>query len=139
MIVVAGDLLSVTNGVIGHQTNAKYVMGAGLAAQIANKWPVVLAAYRAEKPGLGECQTVAVTGDLWVANLVGQAGFGRNKVYTVSRHLRSALSSLAKFAYEKDIAVYLPYRLGCGLGGGDWFEISKILNEVLPFAVIMRL
>jgi hypothetical protein len=35
--------------------------------------------------------------------------------------------------------VYIPYNMGCGLGGGDWEIVSGIIEETLPDAIIVKL
>lgn len=75
---VKGDILTTPtqneDTVICHQVNCCGVMGAGLAKQIRDKWPVVFDEYKkicgADK--LGNSQTVQVAPQLYVANLFGQ-------------------------------------------------------------------
>jgi len=34
--------------------------------------------------------------------------------------------------------VYIPYKIGCDLAGGDWNIIEKIIEEDFPDAIIVR-
>ena len=73
--------------IVCHQVNCKGVMGAGLAKQIRDKWPDVYDRYRlmVETCGefmLGSFHEVKVGPHLYVANLYGQEGYGRDKRYT---------------------------------------------------------
>ena len=138
MKIVQGNILNIQHGIIGHQCNALYVMGAGLALQIARKYPEVLHEYHKQKPLLGSCQLVKVSDDFYVANLIGQAdvGFGIQTDYDA---LRCALVSLQEQALVLGLPVYLPFLLGCGLAGGSWMVVSTIIEEELPGATIVQL
>jgi len=138
MKIVCGDIFDVASrGIIGHQCNARYVMGAGIAKKIAEMYPNVLEAYIDERPVLGECQLVEVGSDLWIANLIGQANTGRG-LQTDYEALRTAMSSLRRDADDLNLPVYLPYGLGCGLAGGDWAIVSRIIETELPEAIVVR-
>ena len=139
MKIVKGDIFDVANrGIIGHQCNACYVMGAGIAKKIADMYPNVLEAYINERPALGECQLVEVGNDLWIANLIGQANTGSG-LQTDYEALRKAMSSLRLESEDLNLPVYLPYGLGCVLAGGDWIIVSRIIEAELPKAIIVRL
>ena len=138
MKIVQGNILDIHHGIIGHQCNALYVMGAGLALQIARKYPVALQEYRKQKPILGSCQLVKASDDFYVANLIGQAdvGFGIQTDYDA---LRCALASLQEQALVLGLPVFLPDGLGCVLGGGNWTVVKAIIEEELPGATIVQL
>jgi len=34
--------------------------------------------------------------------------------------------------------IYIPFGIGCGLGGGDWEEVVKLLEEDATNAVICK-
>ena len=67
------------NTIICHQVNCRAAMGAGLARQIRDKWPVVFDEYVkvCNPKKLGDFQVVQVAPQLYVANLFGQLSFGR--------------------------------------------------------------
>lgn len=69
------------NTIICHQVNCRAAMGAGLARQIRDKWPVVFDEYVkvCSPKKLGDFQVVQVAPQLYVANLFGQSSFGRDK------------------------------------------------------------
>ena len=75
---VKGDILTTPtrneDTVICHQVNCCGVMGAGLAKQIRDKWPVVFDEYKkiCGTDRLGDSQTVQVAPQLYVANLFGR-------------------------------------------------------------------
>lgn len=138
--IIKQDILEVGSGVIVHQVNNKGVMGAGLAKAIRNKWPVVYQHYKAKPPVLGTVQYVSIRHGLAVINLCSQDGYGRSRCYTSYIAMRAGLSIIAQVMEEMEMScpVYIPYKMGCGLGGGDWKIVSKIIHETLPNAVICR-
>lgn len=130
--IVEGNLLNAYENVLIHQVNCMGVMGAGLAYQIGEKWPVVKEMYKNivksykfandEKSLLGLAQWCKVESCQWVVNLFGQYGFGRqrDRVYTDYNALKNGLIPIAMHAEQYRLTVAIPYGLGCGLGGGDW-------------------
>ncbi len=149
MQTISQNILEITEGVICHQVNCKGVMGAGLAAQIANKYPLILNEYQnacrdnahANRPSsflLGRCQLIDVQPGLQVANLFGQDEYGRDRQYTDYDALEFALAELTTFIKE-GTPIYIPYKMGCGLGGGRWDIVSAIIEVVVPTAIICKL
>ena len=139
MKIVCGDIFDVASrGIIGHQCNARYVMGAGIAKKIAEMYPNVLEAYLELRPVLGECQLVEAGEDLWIANLIGQADIGRG-LQTDYEALRKAMAILRSEAKDLNLPVYLPYGIGCGLAGGNWSIVSGMIETELPEATVVRL
>lgn len=132
------DILTVENGLILHQVNAKGVMGAGLALQIRRKWPVVYEMYRDNTPILGQAQFVPVSDTLDVVNVCAQQGYGRGECHTHYKALACALGTVAIVADAIDRLVHIPYKMGCGLAGGDWPTVLEIIHETVPDAVICR-
>lgn len=133
--IVNGDLLQSNLPLIAHQTNCLGVMGAGIAKSIKNKWNIVYTQYvdicknfEYSKDLLGKCQ-ICVTGEFpikFVANLFGEYSFTESVAPFENRHtdynaLKKALLNLKAFCEDEEVAeVGIPYKLGCGLAGGDW-------------------
>lgn len=133
--IVNGDLLQSNLPLIAHQTNCLGVMGAGIARFIKNKWNIVYTQYvdicknfEYSKDLLGKCQ-ICVTGEFpikFVANLFGEYSFTESVAPFENRHtdynaLKKALLNLKAFCEDEEvIEVGIPYKLGCGLAGGDW-------------------
>jgi len=135
---VKKDITTVTHGNIAHQVNCQGVMGAGVAAAIARKWPVVKKAYLETFPLdcpsdtlLGRVQWVRVSDTLHVANIFGQDKFGGDgKLYTDLDSLRYGLHTLFIVCENVDEPLYLP-KIGSGLGGADWdTEVFPIIHEL---------
>jgi O-acetyl-ADP-ribose deacetylase (regulator of RNase III) len=132
------DITEVSEGIIAHQVNCQATMGAGLALQIAQKWP------KAEKDYLDYCsrfeyswQTLGrvclseVGPKLNVAHLFGQYSYGREGKHTEYLALYEALRTLSdKLSYCAD-TIYIPYKMGAGLGGGNWRIIEQIIAKAL--------
>lgn len=125
------DILNITKGVIVHQVNCQGVMECGIALQIRNKWPQVYKRYRAFKFHLGQIQIIAVAPQLWVCNLAGQDGFGRDRQYTNYVALREGFSKLNIWAKERSLPIAIPYNLGCNNAGGMWTVVRSIIDKKL--------
>ena len=135
---VTGNLLEAEDDIIGHQVNCMNAFGAGLAGQIRSKYPNVYDEYTAlcgmnkdnRSTLLGHVQFVEVGDNKYVANLFSQLNYGRQKIlYTDYPSLKLALTELRDVADEHRLSVALPKFLGCGLAGGDWEIVSKIIEE----------
>lgn len=130
-----GDILEVEKGVICHQVNCQGVMGAGLALYIRNKWaPGVFRDYterlKEDRNPLGDTVFTEGQEELFIASIFGQSFYGRTGVHTNYEAVRSGMEKVEKFASERELPVFIPYKIGCGLAGGDWRIILEILKDV---------
>lgn len=129
--IIYGDLMDAKEDIIGHQVNCKGVMGSGVALGIRKKFPEAYNAFLslgADDNNLGRMQTVFIPNKRKViANLFGQKAFGKNGKFTDYDGLGTALHELAGFARMHDLSVALPYKIGAGLGGGDWGIIEQMI------------
>jgi len=146
-VFTEGDMLEMKNGILCQQVNCRGVMGAGLAKAIVDRWPHVKEQYLINMMGkevLGTVSLVPIENDLFVANLFGQDGYGREKRQTNYMALRKALRSLKKWrdasseTFGDVLPIYFPYRMSCGLAGGDWYLVYKMIMNIFPDAVIIR-
>lgn len=129
------NILNIKNGIIVQQVNCRGVMGGGLALQIRNKWPVVYKEYRNKRKWeLGDFQIIGVEPNIWVANVAGQFDFGHNKCHTDYEAWKRVLPKLAKLPRQ----LYFPYKIGCGLAGGDWDVMLPLIRELTPHAIIVN-
>lgn len=139
---IKGDLLDVKQGVIGHQTNLRFVAGHGLALQIRERWPEWYEDYHSGErdPQLGDCQTYQVAPGLYVANLYGQSGISRTSRKTHYGALAKALTKLNQVVAGTvgPLPIYLPHGLGCGLAGGDWEVVYELIEYLVPNATLVR-
>lgn len=137
--IVEGNILDTKEDVICHQVNCMGVMGSGLAKQIRNKYPEVYPSYIKYCKGckdndpknlLGEVQTIPCSDGKIIANLFGQYRYGRDKQYTDYNALKTSLEGILQVAKMFNDTIAIPYNLGCGLAGGDWNIVYKIIEEV---------
>jgi len=140
--VINGNLLNATEDIIIHQVNCQGAYGAGLAKQIAQKYPKAKKEYvnycNNNNPDslLGDC-LVTKTEDFLIANLFAQKYYGKYgafyKKYGRQTNYRAFAKGLVKLKKEypnKSIAI--PYKIGCGLAKGDWDKIQKIFDLAFP-------
>lgn len=148
-----GDLITAAKNnevqAIAHGCNCYNTMGSGIAPLIAKAFPTAFTAdqntTKGDKGKLGGFTTALSTGTnasgnpyyTRVYNLYSQFGYwGRNKGimdldYNALRHALDEMSfDLIKCSKDMYVKVGLP-KIGAGLAGGDWEEISKIINETL--------
>lgn len=137
--VKTGDLLNATEKIIGHQVNCVGPAG-GLAAAVFKKYPdakndyyqVINRVQAAGGFGYALLGTAMLTGQQKdghiISNIFGQLMPGAD--YR-PEDLRSALEMLARCAKAGDWSVALPWRLSCGICGGDWTEVQQIIEETM--------
>ena len=149
MRFITQDILTMVTGVICHQVNCMGVMGAGLAKQIRAKFPLVYQEYMAEhlagRLTLGEVifTTVSTDPPLYIASMCGQQNYGRHGNFTNNFAFEACLKRVAEFrdiqahlGKAEPMAIYMPYKIGCGLAGGNWNDISVIIDRVLPDTIL---
>lgn len=129
-----GDLLKATETVIGHQVNCHGVAG-GLAAVIFDKYSAAHYDYwqmtqRAEPWRLlGMAQVTGQQHDGHIiCNLYGQYQPGAD--YRPDA-LEMALEQLGDMARRLGWSVALPYKISCGICGGDWDEVQQIIERTM--------
>lgn len=137
--IVKGDLLLAADEIICHQVNCQGVMGSGVAKALYTKWPEVKREYHkycstTSNPFafLGKLHAVQVDdGKKTVVNIFGQLNYGKysNVVYTSYPALLDAFTELNKIYAGKKIA--FPHGFGCGLAGGDWGIVERLMCECL--------
>lgn len=134
--IVDCNIMDSKSEIIAHQVNCMGVMGGGVAKQIKNMYPEAYNGYKAalsQYKSLGESPLGKVNfcfihdkaeGDAsYIANMFGQYNYGTSERQTDYGALRSCLETLAAFAKAGNASVSIPYKLGCGLGGGDWEHV----------------
>lgn len=135
--IVKGDIMQSKAPYICHQVNCMGAMGAGVAKQIKALYPDVYEEYKRvcnehrDNPAklLGQNLGVRVNDDLAIINLFGQLEYSRFHSCTDLTALRAACSPVAA-NIPAHVEIAMPYRIGCGLGGGDWGAVLDMLTEV---------
>ena len=148
------DILTVDKGVIVHSVNCVGGVG-GLAGAIARQWPKNALEYRLHVKRqklpimlLGSVFEVNVAHNVIVANLFGQNNIGTRERQTEYSALIAGFKSVASTVfygndkipdysnheyYDSRLTlqdIYIPYKIGCGLGGADWNIVEEIINKV---------
>lgn len=141
METIKGNILDIKEGIIVHQTNCLGIAGAGLALAIREKYRKWYQDYHnfciKEKPTVGTITYFEVVPNLWIANLFGQKNIGRGA--TVEESYDNMLFSLNIEAAKMNLPLYFPYKIGCGLGGGNYSIIKQKLEKYCPEGIIVRL
>ena len=138
MKFLEGDILNIAHGIIVHQVNCRMVMGAGLALQIRKKWPRHYEDFMSRIPHLGGLVITQVNSDLYIVGVYGQEDFGRGKCQTNYDALVKGLRAIQTMSREKNLPVYLPFGIGCGLAGGSWDIVEQIIASNVPDSIIVR-
>lgn len=145
MKTVKGNLLDLAEqgyfDVIIHGCNCFHKMGAGIAKEIATRYPIV---YDADKKRteygsrlkLGSYIFVNVNSpvlndhNFYVVNAYTQYYYGKrkNKQHLIHHWIQCVFKELAYEFYGYRIGYP---KIGAGLAGGDWNEISKIIDYEL--------
>lgn len=159
MHVKKGNLLASNCDVIVQQCNCVTIKSHGLSKAIADKYPYANMyskrraksanmATVADRPGTCKIMIPDHPGDPYVACLLGQyypgkAGNYWSKVYThLDFYDDSSKNRLEWFKKALDDLEYqlandyseldtvgFPYKIGCGLAGGDWRQYQKLIKE----------
>jgi O-acetyl-ADP-ribose deacetylase (regulator of RNase III) len=124
--------------VICHVCNDVGAWGAGFVLALSRRWQEPENVYRASfdrhrrlKPQLGEVQLMRVEAGLYVANMIAQRGLRSSErpVALDYTALANCLTWLAQYA-ESDWSFHMP-RIGCGLAGGHWGAVAKIVGSTI--------
>jgi O-acetyl-ADP-ribose deacetylase (regulator of RNase III) len=128
------DILTVENGVILQSVNCLGARG-GLNGRICKKWPKVNDAYvqlikdtKSAWKLMGTTQEIRVDDDLVVVNMFTQYDIGMSARKTEYTALKSCLNAIAT-RWSPVKPLYIPYKISCGMGGGDW----KIVEDMLEY------
>jgi len=138
---VTGDATSPQvegNKIICHICNDIGAWGAGFVLALSKKWNTPEHFYRAmQKYELGDAKVLKVEDDVWVANMIGQhliRANGDGVPPIRYQAVAEALMKVNKIAKELNATLHMP-RIGCGLAGGEWQMIEKILKAVVSVDV----
>ncbi len=132
--VVVGNIVFAKETILAHQVNCKGVMGSGVARTLREKYPEIFLGYHeyCVKYGahnLGNINIVKCHDGHIVVNIFGQNDYGYDgKAYTVTSALKDGLLKLRDYAKINNLSVAIPYKIGCGRGGGDWSEIMNFIS-----------
>lgn len=122
-----GDLLESGCDIICHQVNEYGEMGAGLARQIADKYPLCEKKYR-------EQYQRHKTGDVLLYNSVPIIAncFSQTRGKTDYEAVKACFSKIKAYVRNTHYvhSVGVPYKYGCGIADGEWDKVSTIFKEL---------
>ena len=147
--IVNGNIFDTHCNIICHQENCQGVMGHGIAKQVKEKYKGVFNEYKRycdahadnREAMLGEALIVDVDYGAavldwlvnkerkYIANIFGQLTYGTG-LRTDYKALVLGLEVVANFAKEHNLSVAIPYKIGCGLAGGDWNKVNILIEGV---------
>jgi O-acetyl-ADP-ribose deacetylase (regulator of RNase III) len=141
--IVEGDATNPHGGnhrLIIHCCNNEGAWGSGFVLAISKRWKKPENEYRLWYRGqnkfqLGEIQVVDVQSDIAVVNMIAQEGYKKlgdahDAPYIRYEALKTCLDKVAAVALERKSSIAAP-RIGCGLAGGTWATVEKLLKETL--------
>lgn len=158
MKLIGGDIIEqacLRRGILVQQVNCRGVMGLGLAAQVAKRWPFVRKMY-VDMVNHYEYNRNALLGEVLcchdnkdsvvIMNLFAQDRYGKEGCFTDYTALEKCLSRIAEARLAAKMGesqlwgrdVLIPFGLGCGYGGGDWPTVTSLIERYVPDAILVR-
>jgi O-acetyl-ADP-ribose deacetylase (regulator of RNase III) len=130
--IINTNILDVTDGTIVHSVNCMGPQG-GLAGAIAKKWPHVRNKYleyirllQNSPMIMGDVLYVQAEKDILISNIFGQYNISNHSRQTEYAALKQGFIDVAKKAVGD---IHIPYKIGCGLGGGDWDLVWQLIEN----------
>ena len=144
-----GDLLKdCTAPFLVHQVNCMGIMGGGIAAQIREQNPKLCESYVKlcnKQKFVGEllgCNQVLEIDDFdpkencqYIINCFAQENVSNSSKMTSYDALDECMIGVRKYCNEVfplGCNIGIPYKIGCGLGGGDWKIVEAIIAKNFP-------
>jgi hypothetical protein len=126
---VTDDLFNSVEDVMGHQTNCKTTKPWGLSKAMFDRYPVadVYSDDSVRVPGTTILRKLE--SGRYVANLMGQRYPSRPKYKNDTSEKRLQWFTTALEEIPDELSVALPYRIGCGLAGGDWDDYEDVIHQ----------
>jgi O-acetyl-ADP-ribose deacetylase (regulator of RNase III) len=136
---IEGDLIKLAKAnvfdVIIHGCNCQGVMGAGIAAQIKQAFPMAWMADRNTAAGVNKCGLFSLGeyvrpdgSSLLIVNAYTQHGFSKGDDVFNYDAFQFILRQIKLITEGKRIGMPM---IGAGLAGGQWSEIEEIIEETL--------
>lgn len=140
--VIEGNIVHCTERLIVQQVNCMGKMGKGVAKAIADKFKNVKPRYEIhcekhffDKSLLGTVLYIeqeTKNRSIYIANVFGQFDIGELFQQTNYLKLLKGLQDVNNFCIEHNIKeIAMPYGMSCGLAGGDWNKVIRIIEHAL--------
>jgi len=141
--IIEGDLLEHKQDYLIHQTNCIAIKYHGLSEQVFKKYPEANLYEKRRKiqkkggnkfVGRGVPGTIQVH-DCGVINLIGQYYTGTARFPPKDtpekrfKWFKRCLKRLSIHFKDKETSIAFPYKIGCGLAGGDWKKYRKAIED----------
>lgn len=143
--VINKDITTIEDGVIVHQVNCMGKMGLGVAGQLRKKYPMIYSEYISlvdshknnKELLLGSVQVIPINHRLCVVNAFTQYNYGHGpRTHTNYNAIIRAFKLINNI--DSEVKVHIPYKYGCGLGGGDWNLVQKLISEIRPSVIVCK-
>lgn len=117
---------------IAHQANVEGKMGAGIAKEIAARYPSALRDVRAfTNPKFGQVLITQLNDSQIIFHIFAQSLFSKSECKTDYEALSNGLKLVLRTCRRANVThIGIPAYIGCGLGGGDWKIVRKIIENV---------
>lgn len=132
--IINGNIFDGDADIICHQVNTFGIMGAGIALQIKERFPDVYEVYKEKCSEFSKHQFNPLCHVLYcrtkysnvvIANLFSQIGMS-----TDYNAMKICLQSIYNDCKKYNASVAIPYKIGCGIAGGDWNKVYGIIEEI---------
>lgn len=123
--------------VIVHCCNTLGAWGAGFVIPLAKRYPLTKDSYKkyihSGNVHLGDVDEVKVTDNIYVENLMGQSFLypkPNGEIPCNYQAIEKGFEKIITFFKDRNEAysIHMP-RIGCGLAGGEWSIIEKIIKQ----------
>lgn len=129
---VKGDVTEAPQQLIAHGCNCSGGFGSGVAGAIRRKHPEIREAYLKHEPKeLGTCQFIEHADRIWV-NAFTQQSYGYDGAqYADITAVGYCLAEIADYMEENEYETIAMPKIGCGLGGLKWEQVSILVEGLL--------
>ena len=137
-----GDLLKSDCNVLVHQCNCKGVMGSGIAKQIRDTYPLVYEEFKKDydrgNAKLGNILSVEVPlSDGTTRLIINIYAQDESEPRTIRHTDYGAFAACLfkikdgfRYMNKREIKIGFPDHIGCGLAGGDWKIVERLIEDV---------
>ena len=150
MKLIFGNLLDIEEGIILHQCNTQGIMGKGVAAFLDKKWKGLEKATKyhinlAEAnnhDGFGTVFPYLANHKMTIGNCLSEVGMCSNRkpgdpANTSYDAIIKCFNRVKNDFTTQGRNVYIPFKYGCGLAGGNWNIMLEILKDY-DFNIVAR-
>ncbi len=129
-----GNLMEFVEDAFGHGCNCFKRMGSGVALAVKNTYPEMTDADTnsecTPKQRLGTIMAVSLKNGKIGYNIYSQFNYGSDKIQVDYLALEKALILCKENMKIRSLKSLALPKIGCGLAGGDWNIVEKIIEKV---------